>query len=305
MQFSVVIPAKNEAASVSTAIASALSQEQTSVEVIVVDDGSTDETRLLVEEICQKDDRVVLLSNATSAGVSAARNQAIKVAKGEWIALLDADDEFLPGRLARLLREAEEHALDMSADNLDLRSEAGEALGTAFPVTELQENKPVSLEVFLSHDIPHKQSMGVGYCKPVIKRDFITTHKLSFREDISCAEDFLFYAECLMAGARLGFSKTSGYLYTVRPDGHGTAFNLQVSRVNRLITGQARETTPSALPVLQIRQRAIDYDAFQKSLRARKYSEALQSMRRLPPSLIMRHAATILANRSGRLATGA
>ena len=203
-----------------------------------------------------------------------------------------------------MAREAERRSLDMFADNLALRSETGEDLGTAFAETELQGQEPVSLELFLSNDIPYMQPVGIGYCKPIVKRQFVADHGIRFRTDISCAEDLLFYVECLIAGARFSFSKTAGYLYTVRPNGHGTAFNLQASRVNRLITGMARDRRPSALPVLRTRQRAIDYVAFQKSLRARRYSEVLTSVRRLPPWMVVRYAAVAAMNRTRRLGIG-
>ena len=301
MQFSVIIPAKNAAGFLATAIMSALNQVETTVEVIVVDDGSTDETAHVADEIRKRDDRLVMLNNPISVGVSAARNQAIAAAQGEWIAVLDADDEFLPGRLSRMVQEAEHRALDMFADNLVLRSEASEDLGVAFPETELQGQSPVSLDVFLLHDIPRMQPMGVGYCKPIIKKEFLKNSGVNYREDVSCAEDFLFYTECLMAGAKFGFSKTAGYVYTVRSGGHGTSFNLQASKVNRLITEAAKTMKPSAIPILQMRQRAIDYDAFTKSIRASQYSEALVSLFRLPPSFIARRAATIAVKRAKRL----
>ena len=301
MQFSVIIPARNEEELIAAAIMSALTQAEVTVEVIVVDDGSTDRTFEIVKDARKTDDRVVLLRNTTSAGVSVARNQGIDTAKGDWIALLDADDEFLPGRLCGMLQEAERRSLNMFADNLKLRSEAGDDLGLAFLETELHGQNPVSLDVFLLHDIPYRQKMGVGYCKPIIKRDFIKKNNLRFRQGIKCAEDFLFYTECLMAGARLGFSKSPSYLYTVRPDGHGTAFNLEASRVNRMIMELSKKSVPSAQAILKMRQRELDYTAFQKSLRAGKYSEALTSFRRLPLSLMMRHAARVVRNRARRM----
>jgi len=269
--------------------------------VIVVNDGSTDETAYVADEIRKKDDRLVVLNNPVSVGVSAARNQAIAAAQGEWLAILDADDEFHPGRLSRMVREAEDRAFDMFADNLILRSETREELGVAFPESELQEQGPVSLDLFLLHDIPQVQPMGIGFCKPIIRKDFLTKSGVSYKEGLSSAEDFLFYTECLMAGAKFGFSKTAGYIYTVRSGGHGTSFNLQASKVNRLITEAARTLKPSAIPVLQMRQRAIDYDAFTKSIRASQYAEALTSLFRLPPSFIARRAATIAVKRAKKL----
>lgn len=96
--FSVVIPAFNAAGTVGSAVASVLAQTRADLEVIVVDDGSADETRSLVERL--KDSRVRLLSQS-NRGVATARNLGIENARGEAIAFLDSDDLWLPTYLAR------------------------------------------------------------------------------------------------------------------------------------------------------------------------------------------------------------
>ena len=68
----------------------------------MVDDGSHDGTAAVVAAIAQKQPRVRLLRQQHNAGPAEARNLGIEEAGGEWIALLDADDAYLPGRLARL-----------------------------------------------------------------------------------------------------------------------------------------------------------------------------------------------------------
>lgn len=94
---SVVVPAYNAAATVGAAVDSVLSQTVSNVEVIVVDDRSTDATAELVEAI--PDPRVRLVRRAQNGRQAAARNSGIEVATGEWIAFLDADDIWLPRKL--------------------------------------------------------------------------------------------------------------------------------------------------------------------------------------------------------------
>lgn len=93
---SVVIPTYNRRYIVGSAIQSALDQSYPSVEVIVVDDGSIDDTESLVRSF---DSRVRYLRQ-DNAGVSAARNLGLRSARGEFIALLDSDDQWLPWKLA-------------------------------------------------------------------------------------------------------------------------------------------------------------------------------------------------------------
>ena len=92
-RLSVVIPAYNAATTVRSAVRSTLNQTVPALEVIVVDDGSTDGTGDVVSAI---DDPRVRLVSQSNGGPAAARNAGIAVARGEWIAFLDSDDLWLP-----------------------------------------------------------------------------------------------------------------------------------------------------------------------------------------------------------------
>jgi glycosyltransferase involved in cell wall biosynthesis len=96
----VVIPAYNSAGTVAAAITSALRQSVSDVEVIVVDDGSTDGTAEAARSIA--DERVEVLSQP-NGGAAAARNTGIRAARGQYVALLDADDLWVPWKLERQL----------------------------------------------------------------------------------------------------------------------------------------------------------------------------------------------------------
>lgn len=94
---SVVLPTYNRAACIGRAVQSALAQDGCEVEVLVCDDGSTDETRHVIGDI--GDDRVRWLPGEPSGGPSRPRNRGIAAARGDWIAFLDSDDVWLPGKL--------------------------------------------------------------------------------------------------------------------------------------------------------------------------------------------------------------
>src|SRR6266568_3383608 len=102
----VIIPAYNAVATVARALDSALAQTYRPIEVIVIDDGSKDATSKIVASY--RDERIRLLRLPRNQGESGAMNEGIASARGEYIAFLDADDEWLPTKLARqvpVLRE--------------------------------------------------------------------------------------------------------------------------------------------------------------------------------------------------------
>ncbi|MFM7602157.1 MAG: glycosyltransferase [Pseudanabaena sp.] len=95
---SVIIPAYNAEKFIAETLESVLSQIYQHIEVVVVDDGSKDETSTIVRQFAARDDRVRLIQQA-NAGVAAARNCAIQNSQGDFIAPLDADDIWYPLKL--------------------------------------------------------------------------------------------------------------------------------------------------------------------------------------------------------------
>ncbi|QBL09794.1 glycosyltransferase [Rheinheimera sp. D18] len=96
----IYIPTHNRPEMLARALKSAIEQEYSNIEIIVVDDGSTEENYVKVAELCKRYNNVILLRQQTSAGACAARNLAITTASGQFITGLDDDDEFLPGRIS-------------------------------------------------------------------------------------------------------------------------------------------------------------------------------------------------------------
>lgn len=109
MDISVIIPMFNSEKTIVSALDSVLNQTYRGrVEVIVINDGSTDHSQQIVEEYIKKCTSTIMafkLINKSNSGVSSARNIGIKVAGGEWIALLDSDDIWLPEKLEKQMVE--------------------------------------------------------------------------------------------------------------------------------------------------------------------------------------------------------
>jgi hypothetical protein len=103
---SVLLPCWNAEGSIARAIESVLEERSVPLELIVVDDGSSDRTPEIVAAIAARDERAHLLRVPANEGVSGARNRGLERVRGQWLTLLDADDRFLPGGLGVLTRAA-------------------------------------------------------------------------------------------------------------------------------------------------------------------------------------------------------
>lgn len=106
MKISVIIPCYNAARYLDACLTSVLSQDETNFEVLLIDDGSRDDTRAIAERFARQDARVHVFFQE-NAGVSAARNRGLDAARGKWVTFVDADDLLAPGALRTMLAAAE------------------------------------------------------------------------------------------------------------------------------------------------------------------------------------------------------
>jgi len=218
MSVSVVIPSYNVESCIERAIRSALDQSLQPTEIIVVDDGSTDATSELVSGLAERESRIKLLRQPQNAGPAAARNRGIGSAIGDWIAILDADDAFLPDRLRYLVEAAERRDLTFAADNVALYD------ATAQRITRLGIDPDVigdGLDLdrytFVRNCMTDRPGcIDLSGLKPIMRRSFLVSSGIRYPEDCRHGEDFFFYLRAIVAGARFSLFPESGYLYTQR-----------------------------------------------------------------------------------------
>ncbi|MBK8497418.1 MAG: glycosyltransferase [Flavobacteriales bacterium] len=103
MKVSVIIPCLNVDAHVEATVRSALAQTHSDLEVIAVDDGSTDGTRIVLERLATEHRGRMMVIGQSNRGACAARNAGVSVSTGDWLQFLDADDRLLPGKVERQL----------------------------------------------------------------------------------------------------------------------------------------------------------------------------------------------------------
>lgn len=212
---SVIIAAHNAQRTLARAIRSALVEPET-VEVIVVDDASDDDTRLVTMREAERDARVRLIPLDINGGPGAARNHALDAAIAPFIAILDSDDVFLPGRLGRLMTA--KHA-EIVADNIAFANESDldRMIAQDWSAIGAEFNELSATEFVLGNlKRPGVARGELGFLKPILSRRFLERHKLRYDPALRLGEDYDLYTRMFLSGARMRLTRRPGYGAVVR-----------------------------------------------------------------------------------------
>jgi succinoglycan biosynthesis protein ExoO len=246
----VVIPSYNAADTLERAVRSVLRQSLASLEVLVVDDASGDESWRIIQALQREDGRVRALRNKSNQGKPVSMNRAIAQARGRWLAVLDADDWYEDRRLEFLLELGERHGADMVADNQFLHDAlAGRMVGVAW--APAGRSWKLSLDDFLAGSDAF-EIFSLGMLKPVLRTDFIQRTGLAYEPTARNGQDFLYLLQFYLLGGSLAVTDAPLYCYT-QPFG---AISRRWSRLDRrpydFLTAYAinRRYLERALPVL-------------------------------------------------------
>ncbi len=216
MSVSVIIPAYNVGAVIERAVRSALDQTRPVLEIIVVDDGSEDSTGDVVRRLGEAYSQIRLIALENNGGPGRARNAGIAVARGAWIALLDADDTWDRARMATLLAIAEEGGADFVADNLIFYDAAADKIERlAFNVP--WHTQVLEVEAMFAGRAPGtSRRVPWGVLQPILRRDFLRANEIAYDETLRVGEDFKFQAEILLSGGKAVLCREPLYTYFQR-----------------------------------------------------------------------------------------
>lgn len=204
---------------VADAISSALGQIDVDVEVIVIDDQSSDRSVELIERAAAADSRVRFVRTDYNLGPAGARNLGLAAARHEWTAVLDSDDLFHPERLKRLISFAEADGIDIVADDLlifdDRRQHAPRRL-----LEHKKYKKPVRLTVehYIRTNCLYSTQPVLGYLKPVIRTSLIKSCGFKYNEDLRIGEDFDLILRMMASGLTFSVCPELTYFYRKRFD---------------------------------------------------------------------------------------
>ena len=181
---SVIMPAYNSEKYIGKSIESVLAQDYEKFELIIVDDGSKDGTKSIVEQYAKNDIRIKLLEQANQ-GVSAARNKGLDTATGEYVAFLDSDDLWDADNLSVMVQAAECTKSGLVCASMDIINADGtrQKANTAYKDGELMD--------FVTNNNEIRFFWGIG--SVIIRRDILEKYHIRFDEGIAIMEDIGFY----------------------------------------------------------------------------------------------------------------
>ncbi len=255
------------------AINSVLTQTHRRLELIVVDDASTDDSAAILYRLAQTDDRLRIVLLDTNGGAATARNCALDMALGDWIAIVDSDDILHPSRIKWLLSAAQDVGSNMVADDLVPFGAAGakprsllQQLGIDAPLT-------VDAAALVRSDTGPRGVGSLGYLKPMVKRARIGDLRYDTR--LLIGEDFDFYLRLLLNGPPMHVLPLPFYLY--RRHSASLSHRLSETALSAMIVGNddvaicAGGTELAAVAALRGRdlRRALRYERLVTAIKGR------------------------------------
>lgn len=236
-RISVIMANFNGEAHITPAIRSVLEQTHHNLELIVSDDGSSDESCSIVRATMAQDRRVRLIESETAAcGPATARNRALNMATGDWVAIVDADDIIHPERLSRLLHCAVTLEADLVADDLiHFGDGASQNHKTLLQDLRLKHPKEIDAAALVSGNLDGCRNIQLGYLKPLIRKAALGD--LRYDEGLRIDEDHDLYLRLLLANARFALIPDAMYLY--RRHAGSVSYRFDETSLRKMIAAQS------------------------------------------------------------------
>lgn len=258
---SVVVAAFNAGRYIESAIHSACAQTLREIEIIVVDDASNDDTFERVERMAAHDSRIRIDRASENRGPAGTRNRALDLARGKWIALLDADDLYAPDRLERLVAEGDRQQADLVADDLIVfETDRGES-ATRFLDGRITSG-PITLDRYLDETRMYGDGLPLGYLKPIVRRDRLNAAGLRYDERLRIGEDDDLVIRMLFEGFAYALVNVPGYGY--RKHSASISHRLSAAHAQAMLEGSERlridvasRASPATDATLRLRSEAL------------------------------------------------
>lgn len=214
IHISVIMPVYKSQQYLETAVRSILAQQFDGFELILVDDGSPDDSGWICDDLAREDARVVVV-HKENGGICSARNTGLRKAKGKYIAFCDNDDEYLPGLLADNYAFAEQSSADV-VRFARFKTETLNGRTVTETTTEGFKQCIITTDNF-AQNYQDLRKTGLGVWTGLYRRAFLEENKIRFDEEMRYGyEDKMFNLSCYNCGAVIALNPKSYYRWLQR-----------------------------------------------------------------------------------------
>ena len=218
IRLSVIIPVYNTEKYLKRCVDSVLENRSVGLEIILVDDGSTDLSPSICDSYSSRFTFVKTI-HGKNCGPASAKNRGIEIAKGEYVALTDSDDEVKPDMFVKMLETAKAHNADIVGCNYEERLPDGTIRQFSYSGKTIMLDRKGALEHFLMKGKIYTQCWTKIY-----RREMVVANNIWNIEGLKTDEDFIFNINCLVHASTTCVVDLPLYTYSMLPDSLSKAY---------------------------------------------------------------------------------
>lgn len=215
-KISVIIPVYNVELYLRRCLNSIVNQTYTNLEIILIDDGSTDSSPLICDEYAEKDNRIIVI-HKSNEGVSAARNDGIDLATGEYLTFVDSDDYIDYEMIERLISNVQRFNADLSISGFTETCDDETKIEKSDDVRCMDKMEALK-HLYIDSDIGFVTLWG-----KLIKKDLFNDIRLPV--GVKCAEDNYITYKLLYKCTKIAYEKSKMYMYFQRSNSETKTFD--------------------------------------------------------------------------------
>lgn len=271
--FSIIVPVYQSKATLECCVQSVLTQEYEDFELILVDDGSRDNSGAICDRLAQADERIQVI-HQENAGVSTARNAGIRLAQGEYLLFLDSDDALLPHALSRYAQATLQSTMDVVIAGISVW-ENGREVRTIGMETDIQANSEI-WENICRDPAPFGYAGG-----KVIRRSLVSVNAIAFNPNMQSQEDLDFFLSVYGASETFHIISDCLYVYCYAPSKRTPPIGDHLgNQIKLLRTAKKRHALSfDAEQAVYSRVQSMLYTALYCAVEGERYSETVDALR--------------------------
>lgn len=219
-EISIITPIYNTEPYVANCLESLRQQSLQNIEIICVDNGSTDNSVQLVRKLMDQDKRIVFISKP-GGRQGHARNEGLKIARGEFVGFVDSDDKVDGDFFEKLLDSARRLEADISVGNMVLHNEKTASNGSFWITKVVDEFTAAGIDCVSETEDKVKLVHANSNCNKIFRTSFIRDHEILFPEGVAF-EDNLFNLKSVLLAQKIAVRNDSMYYYVQREKANST-----------------------------------------------------------------------------------